>query len=97
MLQPLSRRFSDHLAAHGLLEGPGLALLAVSGGADSLALLDLCAAVRGERRIDLLVVHADHGIHPRSGKVAETVENVARERYGLETVVGPLGLGPELD
>ena len=95
MTQPLTGRFTALLAERGLLEGPGLALLAVSGGADSMALLDLCAAVRVARRLDLLVVHADHGIHRRSGEVAGTVSSTARERYGLETVVARLGLGPD--
>jgi tRNA(Ile)-lysidine synthase len=82
-----------HLDASGLLEGGELALLAVSGGPDSLALLDVMAAIGPARGLSLLVVHADHGIHPDSGAVAEAVRSTARARYGLETVVGELRLG----
>lgn len=91
---PLSLRFREHLDAAGLLAGPAVALVAVSGGADSLALLDLLAAHSPARALDLLVVHADHGIHPESSRVARDVEGIARERYGLATVIGRLSLGP---
>ena len=90
---PLPERLRAHLAAARLLEGPGLALLAVSGGPDSMALLDLLAALARERALTLLVVHADHGIHEASARIADQVARIARDRYALETVVRPLALG----
>jgi tRNA(Ile)-lysidine synthase len=93
-LAPLPERFRTHLHEADLLAGPARVLLGVSGGADSFALLDLAAAVAPERRLELIVVHADHGIHPGSGRVAATVAATAQERYGLEPVVGQLALGP---
>ncbi|MBI4541621.1 MAG: tRNA lysidine(34) synthetase TilS [Gemmatimonadetes bacterium] len=89
----LLERLREHLTATGLLAEPGLALLAVSGGADSLALLDLLSLLAPELRLSLLVAHADHGIVPGSASVAREVEALARRRYGLEVVVGVLGLG----
>jgi len=89
----LTDRLGAHLDATGLLEGAGLALLAVSGGNDSLALLDLLATLGPARGISLLVVHADHGIHPGSADVAGRVRALARERYGIDTAVGELRLG----
>src|SRR6478752_1762557 len=47
----------------------GPALVAVSGGPDSVALLDLLVETRGSHGLELIVVHADHGIHPDSGEV----------------------------
>ncbi len=91
----LRDRFAAHLAQRGLFEGPGLVLLAVSGGPDSMALLDLMAALAPERALALHVVHADHGIHPRSAEIAATVSEAAHRRYGLETDVGRLELGPD--
>jgi tRNA(Ile)-lysidine synthase len=67
-------------------------VLAVSGGADSLALLDLMHAVAPDLGLALVVAHADHGIQPRSGEVAETVRAVAA-RYDLACEVGALRLG----
>ncbi len=90
----LTTRVAEHVARAGLFRAPGLALLAVSGGPDSLALLDLFATTPPPG-CSLLVAHADHGIHPDSGRVADEVARVARERYGIETVIGRLGLGAE--
>jgi tRNA(Ile)-lysidine synthase len=67
--------------------------VAVSGGADSLALLQLLHATRGEHRLELVVAHADHGIHPQSGDVARRVEAIA-VALGLPVHVGRLSLGP---
>ena len=67
-------------------------MLAVSGGADSLALLDLFAGMARALRLELVVAHADHGIGRESGAVASRVHEIA-SRYGLETVVGRLRLG----
>ena len=90
---PLVERLREHLRAARLFPEPGLAVLAVSGGGDSLAMLDLVAALAGDLGLGLLVAHADHGIAPDSGAVAARVAAQARGRYGLETVVGALGLG----
>ncbi len=91
---PLADRLSDHLARTGLLAGPGLALLAVSGGPDSMAMLDLLAGLAPARGLALHVVHADHGIHARSAEVAATVADTALRRYGVESDIGHLDLGP---
>ncbi|MEO8031094.1 MAG: tRNA lysidine(34) synthetase TilS [Gemmatimonadota bacterium] len=72
---PLLARFLPHLAGFSL--GPRRALIAVSGGTDSLVLLDLLARSRAEHGLDLIVAHADHGIHPDSADIAGRVAAVA--------------------
>jgi tRNA(Ile)-lysidine synthetase-like protein len=89
----LVERLRAHVGAARLFPEPGLALLAVSGGGDSLALLDLLATLAPELGLALLVAHADHGIAPGSAAIGSLVERQARTRYGLETVVGRLDLG----
>lgn len=76
----LEARFDRHLARLALPAGPGL--VAVSGGADSLALLALLVRSPAAAELALQVAHADHGLHPDSAAVAEAVEAAARE-YGL--------------
>lgn len=71
---------------------PGRALVAVSGGSDSLALLDLLMATRDVHGLELVVAHVDHGIHPESGAVALRVADRAAA-YGLRCLVGRLSLG----
>jgi tRNA(Ile)-lysidine synthase len=90
----LSDRVRRHVLAQRLFPEPGGAVLAVSGGADSLALLDLLSALAPELGLSLVVAHADHGIQAGSGAVARSVAEVAEARYRLETVTGALALGP---
>ena len=86
-------RFSDHLQRARLLAQPGTAIVAVSGGTDSVALLDLLQAVAAERGLALVVAHADHGIQEASGDVGKWVGGLAA-RYGLPFELGELHLGP---
>src|SRR2546422_3252998 len=78
----LLERFRDHVARLGLFPRPGAALVAVSGGPDSVALLDLMSAVAGELGLRLVVAHADHGIQTDSRLVGQAVRKLA-EQYGL--------------
>jgi tRNA(Ile)-lysidine synthase len=83
--------FRRHLGTLELPAGP--ALVAVSGGPDSLALLDLLYRTRDLHRLDLVVAHFDHGIHPGSGRVADAVRALA-ESLGLPCEEGRADLGP---
>ena len=85
----LAGRFARHLADMALPAGP--ALVAVSGGTDSFALLDLLSRADEAQSLTLHIAHADHGIHPQSANVAERVRAVA-ERYRLRVHVGRLEL-----
>lgn len=69
---------------------PGKYVVAVSGGVDSMVLLDL---LRQQPGLKLLVAHFDHGIRPDSREDRILVERVART-YGLPFVYekGELGL-----
>lgn len=73
---------------------PGRAVVAVSGGPDSVALLDLLHHTREIHRQELVVAHFDHGIHPASGRVAAGVRHLA-ESYGLPYEVGCGALGAD--
>ena len=88
----LRERFDRHLVSLRIPAGP--AVVAVSGGPDSLALLDLLACSPAARDAVLHVAHADHGIHPESAAVAERVRASAA-RYGLPFHVARLALGAD--
>jgi tRNA(Ile)-lysidine synthase len=83
--------FRSHIAGLGL--GPGRALVAVSGGPDSVALLDLLARTGEVHGLELVIAHVDHGIHADSAPVAQAVRSLAHS-YGLPAEVGELRLGP---
>lgn len=86
----LPQRFTAELARLGLLNTRVLA--AVSGGADSVALLDLLSRVSAAHHLEIVVGHADHGIHPASGEVAATVRALAAS-WGWPFALGELQLG----
>src|SRR5262245_60583581 len=86
----LLARVRDHLRRLGLPPGP--VLVAVSGGPDSVALLDLLCRTRDSHRLEPAVGHVDHGIHPDSGVVARQVAKLAAE-LGVPCLVETAGLG----
>src|ERR1700674_4907562 len=86
-------RVRTHLARARLFAKPGGAIVAVSGGADSVALLDLMHEVAAEWGLRLTVAHADHQIQPGSEAVGKGVGELAG-RYSLPFDLGALGLGP---
>ena len=93
-LRPLPARFRAHLRRHCLFPEAGTAVVAVSGGPDSVALLDLLNAVAAEFGLDLIVAHADHGIQKGSGDVGMWVGRFAAT-LGIPFELGALALGPE--
>ncbi len=86
----LRERFRAHLSALAL---PSRRLLvAVSGGPDSVALLDLLSGCGAELGLELTVGHVDHGIHPGSADIANRVRELAAG-YGVLCRVHELRLG----
>ena len=89
----LPDRVRAHLARARLFPAPGEALVAVSGGVDSVALLDLLAQLGGEFGLTLVVAHVDHGIQPLSARAAEAGRRLAgAHRLPFEHTA--LALGP---
>jgi tRNA(Ile)-lysidine synthase len=84
-------RFTAHLPTLGL--AGDRTLIAVSGGTDSVVLLDLMVQSQEQHGLALVVAHVDHGIHAESGRVAHRVRLLA-DSYGLPIEVGQLTLGP---
>jgi tRNA(Ile)-lysidine synthase len=84
-------QFRSHLADLGL--DSGRALVAVSGGPDSVVLLDLLVRTQDLHRLELTVAHVDHGIHPDSHRVSERVRALV-QTFALPFEGGRLDLGP---
>jgi len=59
-----------------MLRGGEGVLVAVSGGPDSVALLDVLCALRAPLALSLSVVHVHHGLRPEADAEAEAVERL---------------------
>lgn len=70
---------------------PGKYVVAVSGGVDSMVLLDL---LRQKSKLELVVAHFDHGIRPDSAEDRKLVQRIAKH-YDLPFVYAQGHLGPK--
>jgi tRNA(Ile)-lysidine synthase len=69
------------------VRGPARLLVAVSGGADSVALLRLLVELAPRRGLQLEIGHFDHGLRPDSGADAAFVGELAAQ-HGLPVHLG---------
>jgi tRNA(Ile)-lysidine synthase len=65
-----------------MLRGGEAVLVAVSGGSDSVALLDVLGVLRESLGLTLTVVHVHHGLRPEADAEAESVRRLC-ERLGV--------------
>lgn len=71
---------------------PGKYVVAVSGGVDSVVLLDVLSKLKG--KYELVVAHYDHGIRPGSKQDRLFVGDLAK-KYGLDFYFEEGSLGPK--
>jgi tRNA(Ile)-lysidine synthase len=88
----LPERVLAFIAEHRLFPEAGVALVAVSGGPDSVALLYLLHDLSASLHLTLVVGHVDHGINDASVRWAATVEALAG-RLALRYEQANLALG----
>lgn len=97
-LERTVRRAGRFLDDHGIDPGGGW-LLAVSGGADSMALWRIAGALAAERGFAIEVAHVDHGLRPTAASEARQVRCAVAAAGGICHVtrvkVDPRGLGLE--
>ncbi|MBP5320763.1 MAG: tRNA lysidine(34) synthetase TilS [Kiritimatiellae bacterium] len=74
--------FRKILEGQSLLQGVNRLGLAVSGGADSVALFRLFAALAAERPLELTLLHVNHGLRDASEEEEGFVRALA-ERFGV--------------
>ncbi len=89
-----SRHFTEYvvdrvratLKRYGMVKLGDSVLVCVSGGKDSITLLDVLWCLRDEFSLDIKVLHVDLGIGEYSVKCREVVEKVT-EKYGIRPVI----------
>ena len=84
----LQKKFIDTCAALKIFDGVDKVLIAVSGGADSLALAELLISSRQRFRLELCIAHFNHNLRGQaSDDDAAFVKNFAEQR-GISFVGG---------
>ncbi|PIQ84141.1 MAG: tRNA lysidine(34) synthetase TilS [Candidatus Omnitrophica bacterium CG11_big_fil_rev_8_21_14_0_20_63_9] len=78
MAHELSTRVLHAIQTHRLLTSGERVVVAVSGGADSVALLHLLISLPRSWRLSVHVAHLDHGLRPESSDDAEFVNSLAQ-------------------
>ena len=85
-LVTLVARVRETIRRHAMLAGGESVLVAVSGGADSVALLHVLGSLAPSLRLRLAVGHVDHGLREGSAGDAEFVAGLA-EAMGLPVLL----------
>lgn len=83
------KRLEENLVRSALLPEHDTYIVAVSGGRDSVVLLDLLCRLREKWGWDLVVAHLDHGQRAESAQDAAFVGALA-DRYGCKYLLGVL-------
>ncbi len=77
----LIKRVKETIDDLGMLRGGEKVGVAVSGGVDSVVLLDLLGQLSGELKLSLVVLHLEHGIRGEESRRDEAfVQRLAQER-----------------
>ncbi len=74
---PFKQKFLQHLKISRLINPGAKLIVAVSGGADSMALLYALIHVRRELAFELIIAHYDHHLRPSSKRDRHFVQQVA--------------------
>lgn len=90
----MEAKFKNFIIKNNLLNGCQKLLLAVSGGPDSLAMLELFTKFKAEFDLEIGVAHLDHMLRKESAAEAEFVKNYAQKK-GLDFFLKQVNL-PEL-
>jgi len=93
----LVEQAEETIARYNMLSGGETVVVGVSGGPDSVCLLDVLARIGEKQELDLLVAHVDHGLSEDASNVAAQVSKRAAEQgYDVHLARAPDLEGPNL-
>ncbi|MBP5454465.1 MAG: tRNA(Ile)-lysidine synthetase, partial [Lachnospiraceae bacterium] len=74
------KRIENFISDYSLISTGDKIVLGVSGGADSVALLEVLNELKGKYDLRLFVVHINHGLREEAAKEEKYVESLCKER-----------------
>lgn len=93
----LSRKVDEYAAFHHLWKKGERIMVAVSGGADSVALLHLLRGLSPILRLELMVVHLDHGLRGGVSRDDARWVEALSERLNIPCISGRRDLAEEME
>jgi len=97
MRTPLEQQVLENIRRSGMLSSGDRVAVAVSGGADSVALLRVCEALRADLGITLLVAHFDHSLRGAESRTDAAFVAELANGSGLEFVSAREDVAAEAD
>ncbi len=82
--------FRKYVTDNRILREGDSAIVSVSGGVDSMVLLDLMVRLSKSKRLGLAAAHVNHGLRGRESKRDESLVRDAANAYGIECFVREL-------
>ncbi|MGH9427442.1 MAG: tRNA lysidine(34) synthetase TilS [Terriglobia bacterium] len=79
-------KFIRVVKAHALLDRGDRLVVAVSGGADSVALLSLLLEVRAQFELELIVAHLNHNLRGKSSEEDQEFVRTLAHRFGIRFI-----------
>jgi tRNA(Ile)-lysidine synthase len=91
---PLLARVVRTSERHNMLAAGDRVLVGVSGGADSVALLDILSRLAPTFKLSLAIAHLDHGLRPAAAPLEADLVRRMAERMGIDCYADKISLHP---
>ena len=85
-MRDIKERFKKNLRNKNLISNNNRLLLGVSGGPDSLTMLDLFTSIRDDFNLEIIVFHLNHLFREEAGQEAEYVRRIC-EKKNLKAII----------
>jgi tRNA(Ile)-lysidine synthase len=91
---PLLARVVSTSERHTMLTAGDRVLVGVSGGADSVALVDILSRLAPTLEISLAIAHLDHGLRPAAAHLEADLVRRMAERMGIDCYADKISMHP---
>ena len=87
MSKNLLKKIQENILRYELFKRGGKIVVGVSGGPDSICLLDALHNLKKKYDLELIIAHANYGLRGKDSDLDEKLARKLAEKYGLSTAV----------